>query len=179
MKKATRDIEQETSLALGRVVMRFAALEAIFRHVLVSVLDEIEDPQDVQALISELSFRRLRGALSALYARRFPDSAFQKSLKEINKRAQRLEDRRNALIHSAWEYTNLPDAMVRQKGRVTGSGAYRTDQEIISEEAQLRTFVREIDDLISELAHRWIIDHLGVSVPRERVEYKDWWGGGQ
>lgn len=60
-------LEDQVAFSLGRMVIRFASLEAITRPFLVQLLGlSNEDEERVQAIVGGLSFRKLRETLLAV-----------------------------------------------------------------------------------------------------------------
>lgn len=163
MERNSDSLENRIALVLGRMMLRFAALEAVTRSTLHQVLDEI-DENEVTTLTSELSFRQVRAVLIALLKQRNSDSEYVDSVRRLMKRAEQLEARRNALTHSFWIYSHLPAAMGREKRKVTDKGVFKIDYEEFPSVDSLDAFVSDIDQLAQEIAYSWISEHLGVEV---------------
>ena len=154
-------LEDAIALALGRMLVRFASLERITRFTLCQLLDDLEE-NEVNALISELPFRKVRSVLLALVEQRFPKSAVEDQLRDVMKRIQRLEERRNALVHSSWVHSDLPQAMTREKLKVSEKGYFRVHEERFEDVEALDQFVAEINRTAQEVVEIWIHEGLGV-----------------
>ena len=107
--------------ALGRVTFGFCLLEGVLEECLWEILAEPE-PLVCQAITAELSFRRRLDLLSSLHRLREPDSGRQETLRNLLGEAQRIEERRNELVHSLWRFDAEAQAMVRTKATAKRRG---------------------------------------------------------
>ena len=158
-------LEDQMALVLGRMMLRFAALEATCRILLQTVLDlDTEEDKKVIYVLSGISFRKSREALLASARAQDVDPHKIESLKAILRRAARIEERRNALTHSVWIYSDLPEEISREKRHIAASGNARTDQERFSDVNEILSFVQEID-LTCGSMFTWLrLEYLGVGM---------------
>jgi hypothetical protein len=149
-------LEDQIALALGRMMMKIAGLEALCRIALLGLLKpEAEKSQIIEALVETLSFQRLRVALLACARHSISDADSVSGLQRILRSVARCEDRRNTLVHSFWRYDALPDQMLRTKGGFAVSGRVRQDVEELAKPNEIQSVVREIDDLTGQLLAWW------------------------
>lgn len=92
-------VDEELLKALGRLTVNFSSLETFLQFLTWGALGP--DQVKGQLVTSQLSFKRLLGLLESLAGRYFPTES-RESLAELVKRARRIEERRNVLIHSTW-----------------------------------------------------------------------------
>lgn len=160
---STLSLEDQVAFSLGRMVMRFAALEAMTRFYLVQLLDlSNEDKERIEAIVGGLSFRKLRETLLAVSRQQIGREDVIAELKRLLGAAAKIEERRNVLTHSSWNYSQLPAEMGREKLHVSSAGAIRSDTEAIRDVAALNKFVAEIDAAALGLSRWYIHRHLGV-----------------
>jgi hypothetical protein len=152
------------ALRLGRMAMRIAAVEAMTRFYLLRVL-HVEDEEEarVEAIIGELSFRKLRAALVGAVRDHVGDGDERLlTLRKLNGRISRLEERRNALTHSSWNYSALPSGMHREKKHVGSAGVLKHDSESFSELSKLDRLVEDLDAVANEMSKWYLYHYLGV-----------------
>jgi len=119
---------REWAEALGRVTLGFCLLEGIVEECLWEILEEPASSicqaitAECQAITAELPFRRRLDLLSSLHRLREPDPARQEMLRNLLSEAQRIEDRRNELVHSLWRFDVEARAMVRTKATAKRRG---------------------------------------------------------
>ncbi len=100
-------MHDEQLRALGRVIVNFQACEI---HIAFLTWQLIGAGQDVgPVLTSQLPFGKLCRVCLALFEIRETDSDLRARLRDLVKRAQKAEQRRNALFHSAWTAPAHPD----------------------------------------------------------------------
>lgn len=153
-------LQDRVALRLGRMTMRFAAAEAITRSFLLQILNVNDDDEvRIQAILGELSFRKLRAAfVGAVRADEIRGTSENlKSLREIVGRLDKLEQRRNVLTHSVWNYRNLPNEMIREKHHVGSTGVIRNDTEIFKDLNALDEIVHDIDTATNALV-TWYVN---------------------
>ena len=147
-------ISDRVALRLGRMAMRFAAVESMTRWMLLMSLGVAEDDEEkVEAIISELPFRKLRASLMVA-SRDSPLGGGERGveiLKKIVKRIERLEERRNVSTHSSWNYSTLPQDITRQKTGV-GTGKLQQQSESFSAVDSLDQLVVDLDAVGAELS---------------------------
>jgi hypothetical protein len=146
------------------MAMRIAAVEGMTRFYLLQVLDvDDEEEERVEAIIGELPFRRLRAVLlAAVRDGAWGDIKGLEILKTLMRRVARLEERRNILTHSSWNYSRLPAEMIREKRHVASTGRIRSDTEVFGDLSTLDALVTELDEVAGQLS-KWYLGHyLGV-----------------
>jgi hypothetical protein len=163
-------LQDRVALRLGRMTMRFAAAEAMTRFYLIRVLDiDDDDEPRMEAILGELSFRKLRAALVGAVR---GDATWGTPegpayLKGITGRLARLEEQRNVLIHSAWNYSQLPTEMVREKHHVGASGTIRSDSQSFGELGVLDAIIAGMDSAAADLSTWYLTHFLGVSASHQ------------
>jgi len=156
-------LQDRVALSLGRMMMRFASLESMMRFVLMSVLDLDPDDETVlRGVVSGLSFKRLRSTLVAVVHMKLHDGDDLHRLKAVSARIAKVEERRNTLTHSSWNYSQLPKLMRREKHQVGNSGRFRTQAEAFDDARSLDEFVIEVDSCVHDLSRWYLRTYLGV-----------------
>lgn len=145
---AALSLEDRVALELGRMLLRFNALESISRFVFCQLLDDIPE-REAEALLSSLPFQRLRQALLGIYRERAGDGPEVEELRKLLQKADQLEQRRNALVHSSYVYSALPARFDRVKIKVGGNGSINAQLESFEDAAAIANFVTEIDEVAS------------------------------
>jgi hypothetical protein len=146
--------------------MRIAAAESYTRLCLLRALNVDEDDEvRLEAIVGELSFRKLRSALIAAFR---DDATFGSeerlaALRKIMGRMARLEERRNVLLHSLWNYSRLPDEMLREKRHVGAAGIIRNDSEAFGDLVDLDNVVADLDAVLRDLSEWHVGVYLGLS----------------
>lgn len=103
---------------LGILIVQFQNLEqtiAFFTTELIST-----DQTLGNILISKMSFRNLCEVFTALFNYRCKNPELNKELKGIFARIKKIEDKRNAYVHSTWGFpaSNLGDGALRIKKKI-------------------------------------------------------------
>jgi len=102
---------------LGEIVMGFANLElfveAAIWHLLKGRRKSID--QMSQAVTVEMSFDRKVHAFASMYRLKYPAEADDPELKQLIKDLFTVQDERNALLHSAWSYSEKRPVLHRMK----------------------------------------------------------------
>lgn len=98
---------------IGEVTINFTALESALAF-LVSELIGV-DSQIGRAITSELSFKQLVHICGSLYRLKSNDVAKIGELDNLLKRAFTVEQKRNIIIHSQWDWSHDPEFIKRTK----------------------------------------------------------------
>ena len=107
------DIPDDYYQAIGRIAVSFAVLESTVSS-LCGLF--VNDDQSVgQIVTSEFSFRRTLTMLSSLVRHRIKDENQVTAIYEVIKKAQKIEDVRNQVIHSVWGKGEDDDYITRFK----------------------------------------------------------------
>ncbi|HEY0779714.1 MAG TPA: hypothetical protein VGD56_17225, partial [Gemmatirosa sp.] len=161
-------LQDQIALRLGRVAMRFAAAEAMTRHIAVRVLDVAdEDVDKFEAVLAELPFRKLRATLVAAVRHPDLDPDVLRSLRTAMRELEAVEEQRNVLTHSAWDHSKLPSQMARVKVRVSSAGEFRADEEVIADLAALDAFVDRVHNAGAAVSRWYMHEYLGVQHPEQ------------
>jgi len=159
-------LEDQIALRLGRMSMRFAAVESIVRYVTLSLLDlSPNDKPKIDAVLAELPFRKLRATLLATARQVFGEGEKLEALHSMLRDIDRAEVRRNVLTHSAWNHSELPKQIAREKTRVSSGGAFRADQEIFVDIANLDAFVQHVHETGAAILQWYAYVYLGIVPP--------------
>jgi hypothetical protein len=116
---AAEETYRELREALGDLVLGFVALEEDL-HDAIFVLAEKECPRDrrtVSVLTAGLGFRTLVGKFGALCNELRPVEVSQADVVEFCNHLNRLNDRRNQMVHSAWVWAERGPAGVHRRKR--------------------------------------------------------------
>jgi hypothetical protein len=98
---------------IGEITVYFALLELWVQWLARSQLQEKR--RIGQIITAELSFRDLRAFTTSLYRERHGEDADFETLRELMKRAARLEEERNQVIHSIWGSGETAETVTRIK----------------------------------------------------------------
>ena len=93
--------------ALGRITVNFQSCELWISFLTWQLMGAGQDVGRV--LTSQLPFNRLCQVCLALFDIRETDSDLRARLSELVNRAQKAEERRNALVHSVWASPESPN----------------------------------------------------------------------
>ncbi len=134
-------MSDEIQLALGKLVVAFSELETAVASGIAEFFP-LDSFSEVELLANALSFRKSLDVLDALVRLRctVPETiqAWQKRMKE----ASDLEDKRNSLVHSVWEWNvkekdGVREVLLRRKRIVARRGRGRIAQDEIPSVQQI------------------------------------------
>jgi hypothetical protein len=141
-------MSDEIQIALGKLVVAFSELETSVTSGIAEFFS-LDRFREVELLANSLSFRKGLDVLDALVRLRcaVPETieAWQKRMRE----ASNLEDQRNGLMHSAWEWSlknkeGRPEVLLRRKRIITRRGKGRITQDEIPTVEQLITCAEQM-----------------------------------
>lgn len=138
-------VPESTLIQIGDISVSFSLLESIIQLLAGSLIShELRIGQIVSA---ELSFRNLRALTISLYLERFGEDNEVTKIKDLMKRAGRIEDKRNQIIHSLWIVGIDEDHVTRIKGTAKEKHGFK-----IQEQDMNSSELREIADEIKQLS---------------------------
>jgi hypothetical protein len=138
---------------IGDVTVSFALLESEIQTLAGS---QIQDNQRIGQLVTaELSFRNLRALTMSLYRERHGQDADYDELRELMRRARKLERLRNDITHSVWGAGEKRGTVTRIKTTAKESQGLRFSFEKVSRD-DLNTVAEQIQGLASDIQLFWV-----------------------
>ncbi|MHB1097852.1 MAG: hypothetical protein ACYC3F_16965 [Gemmatimonadaceae bacterium] len=160
---ATLPLEDRVALLLGRMLLRFNALEAMTGFTLGRIIGDDLSDSEIEAIVAVVPFAKLRQLTLAIAHEREMRKEAIETLQTVLSRAGKLEERRNSLVHSRYVYTHLPVNFLREKHKVTARGKLRVDHEFLSDCEKLEQLIQEIN-ACADAINSWYLKHyLGVA----------------
>jgi hypothetical protein len=146
-------VPEQVLARIGDITVSFALLESTIQALAGSQLQESQ--RIGQIITAELSFRNLRALATSLYRERHGEDADFETLREITKRAGRLEEERNQIVHSIWAAGKNPGTVTRIKTTAKERRGIHFDfQEVGADDLDI--VANEIKTLAEEAQRFWI-----------------------
>jgi len=98
--KLQHPVPEHHLIEIGDITVSFALLEFSIQHLISSFINEHQRIGKIVCV--ELSFKNLRALGISLYLEKFGEDDDYKSLRNFMKRAGKIEEQRNQIIHSIW-----------------------------------------------------------------------------
>jgi len=131
---------------IGDITVSFALLESTIQFFVWSL---VEQPQRIgQIITAELSFKNSRAILISLYKERHGEDSDFKIIRELMKRAGKIEEKRNQITHSVWGAGKDANSITRFKTTAKEKCGLRFKFEDVTADD-----LAEIADDIKKLAH--------------------------
>lgn len=131
---------------IGDITVSFALLENVIQFFIWSL---VEQPQRIgQIITADLSFKNSRAILISLYKERHGDDSDFKIIRELMKRAGKIEEKRNQITHSVWAAGKDANSITRCKTTAKEKCGLRFKFEDVTAD-----YLAEIADDIKKLAH--------------------------
>lgn len=137
---------------LGELVVAFSQLEDALCEGLAEVLDLSYD--DAKVVFSPIAFKRKVQILNALLRKYEGNYCNGTYIYELLSKANALEDRRNTLIHSDWEYFCSPESERAKRTHILKRSKVkynRKDRARVSVEEMGSTALSEMESLTAEI----------------------------
>jgi hypothetical protein len=111
--------------AIGAVTVEFASLESHIQFAIWSLLvgTKLEDQAFGQIVTADLSYRKRLEMLEALLKHKFPERD-NADFRQLKPRLYKVEEERNAIVHSIWGSSPEPNNVTRIK--TTAKGELKT-----------------------------------------------------
>ena len=133
---------------IGDITVSFALLETIIQFFVWSL---IEQPQRIgQIITAELSLKNSRATLISLYKEKHGEDSGFKIIRELMKRAGKIEEKRNQIIHSVWAVGKDANSIKRIKTTAKEKCGLRFKYEDITAD-DLAEIADDIKKLTSEI----------------------------
>ncbi len=127
--------------AIGRVTLNFCSLEDRIASLIAFLLNEHNTEVGI-AITAELPFRQSLGLLQNIFKHKGGDQKEFKKLNRVLRRAEKIADKRNTIIHSFWiPIPSLDEQYIRKKDRARykkNSKGIQKQSEIIKVEEILK-----------------------------------------
>ena len=137
------------ALELGRIVIGFAQIEGVFRHLAWNLIQS--DQFTGQVITAELSFKSLLSLISSLIKLKLKGQEIEAEIDQRIKRANQLEELRNTYMHSRWGvYENIEETL-RFKQVAKQKMGLRTTHMIKDHTAEVRQAADEMYQLYDEI----------------------------
>jgi len=133
--------------ALGRITANFQLLEMLLASWTGALIKT--DQAAGFMITSQLSFRRLCELMGTMFRHRITDAEARSVMERLLKRAAKIEERRNAFIHSTWSDPDQQLKTARGKLKLSKDGVILHTERLSS--AQMNQVGDSISDLIKEL----------------------------
>jgi hypothetical protein len=127
--------------AIGVLTVNFACLEEYLSDCISMLIGQGDSVG--KTITSELSFKQLIHILGSLYKVKVSDVAKIEKLDDLLKRAFAIEQERNIIIHSWWNWSREPEQIVRVK---------HTAKRVLKSNSQNMT-ASDIWDIANEVSH--------------------------
>ena len=98
---------------IGRVTVRWAELENALGLLVVSLLNDFQ--RYTRVVATGLSYGALVNLVSSLYLERHEEDEDYGTLRQLLRRADAVEQRRNQIVHSTWRSAGTPHVVTRVK----------------------------------------------------------------
>ncbi len=118
--RANREVQ-----LIGEIVIAFANLEFFVEAAIWNLLGPGEELQRMgEAITAEMSFDRKVNAFESMYRLKYPETE-QPSLNTLRKALFNVQAERNAIVHSAWSYSEARGTVTRMKASAKGKNGLR------------------------------------------------------
>jgi len=148
-------LNPEQLQALGQISADFQILEDVISSFILDLMGAEPDVSEI--ITSELSFRKLIDLLGALFKHQVRNERKIVEMQRLLARANAVEQKRNAIIHSAWTWGKTDGTITRIKTTAKQKHGLRV-QAVEMNEAMLKRIADEIAELSADISdfHRML-----------------------
>jgi len=117
---------------IGDIVVSFTLLEDVVQSLTYSLITE--NQQIGRIIIAGRSFRSLRELLISIYVEKFGKDEEYDELRKLLKRTNKIEEKRNQIVHSVWAAGGTKESIHRIKSTIREKTGYQKIFENVTEE---------------------------------------------
>jgi hypothetical protein len=162
-----KSLTDEFRVELGRIVAAFAALEYEWESFIIETSRCYHDT--TMTFIAPLGFRQRLKVGFAIATLLEPPDVLVKKLSKVIKTLEKINDRRNEMVHSKWDRSSrISDGVRRYSFRVWDKDGYGIEEEEISL-LDLKAFADRIDAAAGEIS--WFACEFGTFMIQSGIEH--------
>jgi hypothetical protein len=169
-KSKEHELRDEYYRAIGQIVVKYSALEQMVTYLVTQLIANNHQVGDI--VTAEISFSKKLALLSCLHRLRQKDQSRIDLLDKAIGQIGTLEDRRNQVIHSNWEFNDKELLVNRYKvtARKNKGLRYNLKPTPIQE---LKQLVKDINGSMHDLVYFMQVSrHPDTIVKKKKIDYK-------